>query len=66
MPEEFFTANISWASLPFNEFLEEDSVWRGYVRLKEITPYDLSPDNSLVIKTILDGILEAKPFIRDL
>jgi len=54
------------ASLPFNDFLEEESVWRGYVRLKEITPYDLSPDNSPVIKTIIDGILEAKPFIRDL
>ena len=54
------------ASLPFNEFLEEDSVWRGYVRLKDFKPKDLSPDNSPVMKTLIDGILEEKSFIRDL
>ena len=54
------------ASLPFNEFLEDDSVWRGYVRLKDFKPKALSPDRSRVMKVILDGIIERKPFIQDL
>ena len=54
------------ASLPFNEFLEDDSVWRGYVRLKDFKPKALSPDRSRVMKVILDGIVEGKPFIQDL
>jgi len=54
------------ASLPFNEFLEDDSVWRGYVRIKDFKPKALSPDRSQMMKVILDGIIEGKPFTQDL
>ncbi|NMC53123.1 MAG: hypothetical protein GYA48_05765 [Chloroflexi bacterium] len=44
-------------SLPFDAFIEEDGVWRGYVRLKPFTPADLSVERSETMKTIVDGIL---------
>lgn len=54
------------ASLPFDEFLEEDGIWRGYVRLKKFDVRDLLPDRSSVMRVLVDGILEGKPFIREL
>jgi hypothetical protein len=50
------------SSLPFDEFLREDGVWKGYVKLKEFPLADLSPENSITIKVILDGILKQAPF----
>lgn len=44
-------------SLPFDAFIEEDGIWRGYVRLKPFAPADLSVDRSETMKTIVDGIL---------
>ena len=54
------------ASLPFDQFLEDDGVWKGYVRLKEFTTDDMSPEKSSTIQVVLDGILKQQPFIRDL
>jgi len=54
------------ASIPFDRYLEEDGVWRGYVRLKDFDLSDLKADQSGVMKVVLDGILAGKPFIRDL
>jgi hypothetical protein len=54
------------ASLPFDAFLEEDGVWRGYVNLKEFSLADLSPEKSPTIQVILDGIQRHKPFIREI
>ena len=54
------------ASLPFDQFLEDDGVWQGYVRLKEFTIDDMSPEKSSTIQVLLDGILKQQPFIRDL
>ena len=34
------------ASLPFDSFLEDDGVWKGYVRLKKFSLQQLSPENS--------------------
>jgi hypothetical protein len=54
------------ASLPFGDFLEEDGVWRGYVRLKEFQAADLDPKRSNTMQVIEDGILKGKPFILEL
>ena len=54
------------ASLPFGQFLEDDGVWIGYVRLKEFSPDQVSPQKSSTIQVVLDGILNQQPFIRDL
>jgi hypothetical protein len=50
------------SSLPFDAFLQEDGVWKGYVMPKEFPLADLSPENSATIKVILDGILKQAPF----
>lgn len=54
------------ASLPFNEFLKEDGVWRGYVRLRNFSPDELLRGRSEVIGVVLDGILKKHSFIRDI
>jgi hypothetical protein len=54
------------ASLPFGDFLEEDGVWRGYVRLKDFKAEALYPHNSATLQVVLDGILKGTPFIQDL
>jgi hypothetical protein len=50
------------ASLPFDEFLEEDTR-PGYVRLKPVSWRQLKPENSQVMRTLVDGIVHAKPFL---
>jgi len=50
-------------SLPFDQFLEPDGIWPGFVRLKKFSWQDLLPENSLTLKTISDGILEEKGFL---
>lgn len=54
------------ASIPFDQYLEADGVWKGYVRLKEFDIHALRAENSDVIKVVTDGMLDQKPFIRDL
>ena len=54
------------ASLPFDQFLENDGVWKGYVRLKKFSLQQISPEKSSTIQVVLDGILNQQPFIRDL
>lgn len=54
-------------SLPLEDLLEEDGVWRGYVRLKPgLTWRDLLPQNSPTLKVALEGILSGAPFEMDL
>jgi hypothetical protein len=50
------------SSLPFEDFLKEDGVWKGYVTLKEFPASKLTPESSPTIKTLLEGILQGKPF----
>jgi hypothetical protein len=54
------------ASLSFEQFLESDGVWQGYVRLKQFSPNDISPEKSSTIQVVLDGILKDLPFIRNI
>jgi hypothetical protein len=51
------------SSLPFGEYLEEDGIWPGFVRLKVFSPRALLPSASPTIKTILKGILENGDFL---
>jgi len=53
------------ASLPFGEYLAEDGVWRGYIRLKEFPFERLLPENSEMIRVLLEGILKNNPFIME-
>jgi len=53
------------SSLPFNEFLQEDGIWPGFVRLKQFDLDRLTPQASPTIKTILAGILDNGDFLLD-
>jgi hypothetical protein len=50
-------------SLPFSDFLADDNVWQGYVRVKDVPLRAFHPDNSPVLRTIVDGILQGKEFL---
>jgi len=52
-------------SLPFGSFIEEDGVWQGYVRVKNLPYSAFDPSNSPVLKTIVDGILHGTEFLYD-
>jgi hypothetical protein len=53
------------SSLPFDEFLEEDGIWPGFVRFKDFPLRALSPSASRAIKAILKGLLENGDFLLD-
>jgi hypothetical protein len=53
------------SSLPFAEFLEEDGIWPGFVRLKKISPQDLSTSASPTINAIYKGLFENGDFMLD-
>ena len=44
-------------SLEFGDFLEDDQVWKGYVKLKEFPFSHLTPSHSKTVAALLDGIL---------
>ena len=54
------------ASLPFDQFLKDDDVWRGYVRLKKFPPQLLMQGQSETINVVLNGILKNQSFIREI
>jgi len=54
------------ASLPFDQFLKDDGVWRGYVRLKNFSPKLIMQGQSETIDVLLNGITKDQPFIREI
>jgi hypothetical protein len=50
------------ASIPFAEFLENHTQ-PGYVRLKPMNWRQLKTENSLPMKTLVDGIIREKSFL---
>lgn len=54
------------ASLPFDQFIKDDGVWSGYVRLKNFSPTLLIQGRSETIDVVLNGIIENQPFIREI
>jgi hypothetical protein len=53
------------SSLPFSDFLEEDGIWPGFVRLKNFYPQSLTPSTSPAIKAIYQGVHEGGDFLLD-
>jgi len=53
------------ASLPFDEFLEDENYWKGYVKMLNFDPEKLKADRSLSIRTILRGIQEKEQFLQE-
>ena len=51
------------SSLSFEDFLEPDGVWAGYVTLKDFSWQALLPENSVTLQTIHDGILHGGDFM---
>jgi hypothetical protein len=49
-------------SLDFSPWLEEDGVWKGYVRLEDFPFESLKPENSATMQVLLDGILKNGDF----
>lgn len=59
---KFLYTQLYRVSLPFDSFLEEDQVWKGYVQLKDFSWQDLLPENSETMKVISEGILKETAF----
>ena len=53
------------SSLPFNDFLQEDGIWPGFVKLRKFEFDNLKTIHSLTMKTILAGILDNGDFLLD-
>jgi hypothetical protein len=53
------------SSLPFDDFLQEDTIWPGFVKLQSFSAQQLTPSNSSAIKAILAGVLENGDFLLD-
>lgn len=51
------------SSLSFEEFLEPDGIWAGYVKLKEFETESLLPGHSQTLATISDGLLNNSDFM---
>jgi hypothetical protein len=60
----FLYYQLYYSSLPFENFIAEDSVWNGYVRLKDFSWQALCPENSSVMRSLKEGILDGKEFIN--
>ncbi len=59
----FLYTQLFKVSMPFDQFLEEDRVWQGYVQLKEFGWQALLPENSETMRVLADGILHGKPMV---
>lgn len=56
-------SQLFMASLPFEEFIESDGVWNGFVRIKDFPLEKLRSCNSETIKIVVDGILHQGDFL---
>jgi hypothetical protein len=63
---KFLYTQLYRVSLPFDRFLEEDRVWKGYVQLKGFEWQDLLPENSETMKIITEGILKDSAFVLEI
>ncbi len=59
----FFYYQLFRTSLPFGDLLEEDQIWRGYVRLKKVDWQNLMPGQSPTLDVIREGILSNGNFL---
>ncbi len=61
----FLYYQLYHSSLPFDEFLAEDGIWPGFVRLRSFAPEKLTPAHSPAMRAILDGLLHGGTFLLD-
>jgi len=59
----FLYYQLFYSSLPFGNYLEEDGIWPGFVRLRRFSPELLKIDHSPSIRTIFDGLLHNGDFL---
>jgi len=52
-------------ALPFGDYLEEDGIWPGFVRLRRFSWKKLTPAQSPAIRAIIDGIVNEKEFLLE-
>lgn len=50
-------------SLPFDAWIEEDDIWQGYVRFKDLHFDAFDPNQSQILRIVVDGILHGKEFL---
>lgn len=60
---KFLYFQIFRTSLAFDAFIEDDEIWKGYVRLKPFSAVDLKPGHSTSMSTICEGILKEGNFL---
>ena len=53
------------SSLPLGDFLQEDGIWPGFVKLRDFPAQKLTPSVSPAIKAILDGVLHNGDFLLE-
>jgi len=71
VPAEFISnsrkvlfSQLFLASLSFSDFLEDENLWQGYVKIKNFNPQALKAQNSPAIATILRGIQQKEQFLH--
>ena len=52
-------------ALPFGDYLEEDGIWPGFVRLRRFSWNKLTPAQSPAIRAIINGIVNEKEFLLE-
>jgi hypothetical protein len=52
-------------ALPFGDYLEEDGIWPGFVRLRRFSWKKLTPAQSPAIRAIINGIVNEKEFLLE-
>ena len=51
------------SSLSFADFLQEDGIWQGFVKLQKFPWSKLTPDQSTTLRVLTNGILKAESFL---
>lgn len=59
----FFFYQLFFTSLRFDDFIEDENLWRGFVLLKQFDWQELAPGNSPTMDIIRKGILLKEPFL---
>ena len=59
----FLYYQLYCTSLTFGDFLEEENIWNGFVKLRRFDWKKLLPENSPVLQVISDGLLNNGDFL---
>ena len=59
----FLYYQLFMSSLPFEDFLQDDGIWAGFVKLKKISWQQLTRESSETLRTIVNGVINRQEFI---